>query len=92
MGNRLAPLMRLRVCGSPSLGLGSRWTWSFRLVCLLSSLRSVVKVTSRISKVWCRLVSLHYGLFVFCYGYHTSHPSNCFVVAGDRAGEKMYGS
>ena len=31
MDTRLAPLMRLRVWGSPSLGLAPRMTWSFFL-------------------------------------------------------------
>ena len=51
-----------------------------------------MKVTSRIMKVWCHLVSQHCCLFVSYSGYHTSHPSSHFVVAGDRDAKKMYGS
>ena len=63
-------------------------------LCLLFSLGSMwcVKVTSRIMKVWCHLVSQHCCLFVSYYGYHTSHPSIHFVVVGDRDDENMYGS
>ena len=51
MGDRMALLISLGVCGTPSLGLGSRWIWSFHLVCLLSALRSGVKKTYRTTKV-----------------------------------------
>ena len=90
MGHRLAPLMCLGVCSSPILGLGSQWTWSFFSVCWLFGLDSVqwAKATSRIMKVWCRLVSQHCCLFVSYYGYHTSHFHCHVVVTGHRDGKE----
>ena len=94
MDTRLVPLMCIGDCGSPNIGFGSTMGLSFCFVCWLFGRSSMqwVKMTSKLTKVWlCWFHSIVVCLFVF-FGYHTSHPSNHFVVVGDMAGERMYGS
>ena len=94
MGHRLAPLMCLGICGSPSLGLGSRWTWSFFSVCWFfwSWLCTVGECNFQDKE---GMVSFGFTTLLFVVAYsmiHTSHHCYHDVVVGDRDGKERHGS